>query len=129
MHPEKDDLMQWHTLDGNITTNIKVKVDFTLPTLSVTNDVTWKCHEDDSARGRYNMILGRDILIELGLNLKFSEHGIEADDWYFNWSTTIMVDFGTYLFKEFNTANIKPEELFTISIATRDRKSVVWQWI
>ena len=24
MHPEKDDLMQWHTLDGNITTNIKV---------------------------------------------------------------------------------------------------------
>ena len=53
MHPEKDDLMQWHTLAGNITTNIKVKVDFTLPSLSATNAVTWKYHVDDSAKGRH----------------------------------------------------------------------------
>ena len=50
--------MQWHTQAGNITTNPTVEVDFTLPALSVTNVVTWKCHVDGSAKGGYNMILG-----------------------------------------------------------------------
>ena len=63
MHPEKDDLIQWHILAGNITTNIKVKVDFTVPALSATNAVTWKYYVDDSAKGRYDMILVQNILI------------------------------------------------------------------
>ena len=54
--------MQWQTQAGNITTNFKVKIDFNLPALSATNVVTCKCHVDDSARVRYDMILGRDIL-------------------------------------------------------------------
>ena len=53
--------MQWHTQAGNITTNINIEVDFTLPELSVTNVVVWKCHVDDSTKGSYDMILGRDI--------------------------------------------------------------------
>ena len=44
------------------------------------------------------MILGRDILTELRLNIKFSEHVIEADDGPFKGSTTPMVDLGTYMF-------------------------------
>ena len=40
LHPEKDAVMQWHTQAGNITTNLKVKVDFTLPALITTNAVT-----------------------------------------------------------------------------------------
>ena len=51
--------MQWHTQAGNITTNIKVKVDFTLPVLRAKNVVMWKWHVDDSAMGRYYMILGQ----------------------------------------------------------------------
>ena len=35
---------------------------------------------DDSAKGRYNMILGKYLLTGLGLNLKVSEHVIKADD-------------------------------------------------
>ena len=54
--------MKWNTQTGNITTNYKVKVDFTLPALSATNVVTWKCHVDDAAKVRYDMILGPDIL-------------------------------------------------------------------
>ena len=61
-HPDKYAMMQWHIKVGNITTNLKVKVDFTLPTVSATNVVTWKCHMDDSAKGRYDMILGRYLL-------------------------------------------------------------------
>ena len=59
------------------------------------------------------MILGRDVLISLGLNLKFSEHVIESDDGTFNRSTTPMVDLGTYVFKDLNTGKITPEESFT----------------
>ena len=61
--PIKDDVMHWHTHTGNIATNIKVEVDFTLPKLIAANVVTWKCHVDDSSKGRYDMILGRYLLI------------------------------------------------------------------
>ena len=71
--------MQWHTQAQNIITNLKVKVDFTLPALSATNVATWECQVDDSAKGRYDMILGKCVLTELVLNLKLSEHVIEAD--------------------------------------------------
>ena len=54
--------MQCQTQAGNITTNFKFKIDFTLPAISATNSVTWRCNVDDSARGRYKMILGRYLL-------------------------------------------------------------------
>ena len=62
LYPEKDAPMQWHTQAGNITTDIKVTVDFTLTALRETNIVMWKYHVDDSAKGRYGMILGWDLL-------------------------------------------------------------------
>ena len=31
LHPEKYAVMQWHMQAKNFTTNLKVKVDFTLP--------------------------------------------------------------------------------------------------
>ena len=54
--------MQWHTQARNITNNLKVKVDFTLTALTVTNVLTWDFHVDNSAQGMYDMILGRDLL-------------------------------------------------------------------
>ena len=53
--------MQWHTQAGNLTTNLKIKVYFTLPTLNATNVTTREFHIDDSAKGRYDIILGRYI--------------------------------------------------------------------
>ena len=63
MSAKKDAPMQWHMQAGNITINIKVKVDFTLPALSMKNFVTRKCHVNDSAKGKYNLILRQDLLI------------------------------------------------------------------
>ena len=40
--------MQWNTQAGNITTNLKVNEDFTLPALSAKNVGTWKCHVNES---------------------------------------------------------------------------------
>ena len=51
--------MQWHTQAGNITTNQKVKINVTLPELSATKKLMWRCHLDDSAKGRYEMVLDR----------------------------------------------------------------------
>ena len=62
LHPEKDAEMQWHTQAGNITTNLKVKVDSTLPALSAMDVVTWGYHVHESAKGRSYLILGQDLL-------------------------------------------------------------------
>ena len=99
-------MMQWHRQSVNITTDLKVKVYFSLPVLSAANDVMWKCDVDKSVKGGYDMILGWYISIELGLNLKLSEHVIEADDRPFEGSTTLMVDLGTYVFKYLNTGKL-----------------------
>ena len=40
----------------------------------------WKFHVYDSAKSRCNMILGRDLLIVFGLNMKVSEHVIEVGE-------------------------------------------------
>ena len=87
--------MQWHTQAKNITTNLKVKVYFTLPAVNVMNAVMWKCHVDDPDKGRQDMILVQGILTESVLNLKFSEHVIEDDDGPFKGSTIPMVYLGT----------------------------------
>ena len=101
--------MQWQTQAGNITTNFKVTVYLTLPTLLATNFMTCKSHVDYSAKGRYNMILGKYLLTELGLNLKFSEYVLEANDVPFKESTTSVVDLGMYVFKYLNIEEITPE--------------------
>ena len=67
--PKEDAVMQWHTQVGIITTNIKVEIYFTLPKISATKIVTWNFHVDDSAKGGYDMILGRYLLTALGSNL------------------------------------------------------------
>ena len=120
---EEDDPMQWNTQALNITANLKVKIDFTLPAISVTNHATQNFHVDESAKGRYDLILGRYLLIELGLYLKFYEHIIEADNGPFKWSTTLMVDLGTYIFKYLNAGKITPEEFFTNSYVKEVYKS------
>ena len=113
LNHEKDSVMQWHTQAGNVTNNHKVKVYLTLPALSAMNFVTWKYHVDDSAKGRYDIILGIYLLTQSGLNLKLSEHVTKADYGTFKGSITPMVDLGAYVFKYLNIGEITPKELFT----------------
>ena len=90
--------MQWHIQAKTITTNIGFSMNLTLLALSVTNVVTWNCNVDDSAKGRYDIILGRYILTTLGLNFNFSDHVIEAYYGSLTWSKAPMVDLGRYEF-------------------------------
>ena len=51
-------------------------------------------HVDDSAKGRYYMIFGRDILTTLVLNLELSYRVIQVDGGIFFKSTAPIVDMG-----------------------------------
>ena len=104
----EDSMMQWHTQAGKVNTYLKVKIDCTSPEISVTKMVSWNFHADYSAKRRYDIILGRDILTELGLNIKFSGHVIEAYYRTFKESRAPMVDLGTYKFKYLDTGEITP---------------------
>ena len=112
LNHKKEYVMQWHTQAGNITTNMEVKIDFTIPGLSATKIVTWDCHVDGSAKVRYDMILGRDLLTELVLNLTLSENVIYADDGSSKGLTAPMVDLGMYELKNLNIGKTTPEESF-----------------
>ena len=57
--------MKWHMQAVNITTNLKVKIDFTLPGFSAKIILIENCHVYESAKGSYDRILGRDLLTAL----------------------------------------------------------------
>ena len=76
----------------NFATNLKVKIYSTSHGFSVTKIVTWVFHADNSAKSRYDMILGRYIFAALGLNLKFSEHVIKGGDGPFEGFTVPMIN-------------------------------------
>ena len=120
--------MQWHMQSCSTTSNIKVKIDFTLYEISATKIMTWNFNVDDSSKGVYDMILGRDLLKDLVLNLKFFNNAIEADDGPFIGSMEFMVDLGTYEFKDLKTGMITPDEflqMITQKKYTNRNKSIL----
>ena len=61
------------------------------------------------------MILGRYLLTNLGLDLKFSENIILGGDVPFKGCSAPMVDIRTYDFKPLTDNKVKPEELSIIA--------------
>ena len=74
--------------------------------------VTWNWHVDDSDKVRYDMILGRDSLTGLLINLKLSDRVIYLDDGPLKGLTAPMLDLGMYELKILNTEKFTPAELF-----------------
>ena len=60
----------WNTAAGNFKTAKTVKADFKLPEFYTNRIINWKFHVTSSL-GRYDMILGRDILNELEMGTDF----------------------------------------------------------
>ena len=61
----------WKNQEGKFTTSNKENVDFCLPEFIATKKVSWKFHVYKQTNSRYDMILGRNLLTALGLDLKF----------------------------------------------------------
>ena len=58
---------QWKTAAGTFTTKGKCKIRFRLPEFYEHRSVDWKVHVTAKQMG-YDMIIGRDLLHELGMN-------------------------------------------------------------
>jgi hypothetical protein len=66
----------WTTPCGTLTTSKKVKSQFTIPELHDNPIIEWDVHITKSL-GAYDMIIGRDLLEFLGINVKFSDMTVE----------------------------------------------------
>ena len=62
----------------------------------MTKTVTWKCYLDDSTISRYDMIIGRDLLTALGLELKFYDPVIVGSKSPYEGCLSPMVDMINY---------------------------------
>ena len=78
----KSKATKWDTRGGNFTTSAKANVKFKMPELDKSKNVTWSMHVDDTPNTskRYDMILGRDLLQELSLDILFSECEIRGGE-------------------------------------------------
>ena len=71
--------VQWNTTAGTFVTSSRTKLQFKLPEFHEKRVVEYQVHVTKDL-GRYDMIIGRDILEELGIDIKFSNNTMEWDD-------------------------------------------------
>jgi hypothetical protein len=67
---QQQDLLKWKTAAGELSTNYQVNIEFSLPELHESGMVQWTVHAAKTC-GIYDLILGRDIMQELGLMFSF----------------------------------------------------------
>ena len=71
-----DKATQWNTAAGIFNTTGICKATFALPELSPSAEATHKFHVHDGMLNNYDMIIGRDLLKELGIDVCFSDHTV-----------------------------------------------------
>ena len=64
------------TGSGQLKTRYQADISFTLPEFSNSKDINWNFHLTNSEDLGYDMILGRDIMTKLGIDLSFDKSGI-----------------------------------------------------
>lgn len=69
----------WHTTNGSFKTSCKCCVEFMIPELSTTPRVAWDMHVTKQGMS-YDLIIGRDLLQELGIVLDFKNNTIQWED-------------------------------------------------
>jgi hypothetical protein len=70
---------KWNTVGGQFFTNLQREVIFTLPEFSTSKVIRWVCHVDSTTlrtNAQYDMIIGADLLSELGIEISFSTQWI-----------------------------------------------------
>ncbi|NJO52629.1 MAG: hypothetical protein HC840_28105, partial [Leptolyngbyaceae cyanobacterium RM2_2_4] len=68
----------WTTPAGSMKTSARCKTSFTIPELHDNRMISWNMHVTQNL-GAYDVILGRDILSELGIDIQFSTNTIVWD--------------------------------------------------
>ena len=76
---QKDQVIQWSTAAGTLITNQKVKLQFVIPELHDKRTIQWEATVTKNPVN-YDMIIGLDLLTELGIQLSFEDQTITWDD-------------------------------------------------
>ena len=71
----------WNTPAGPMTTNKKVKAEFTIPELQDNQLIEWDLHVTKDLT-TYDMIIGRNILEFLKIDIRFSDLTVQWDHTY-----------------------------------------------
>jgi len=73
---------RWSTKAGTFQTNRKCKVNFTLPAFHAKRQINWNCYVDETPNqeAHYDMIIGRDVLLDVGIDLIFSKKEMVWDN-------------------------------------------------
>ena len=79
----------WSTKAGSFKTTKTCKVHFTLPAFHDKHNISWTAFVDNTGKltSRYDMIIGRDLISELGMTFCFDTLMMEWDN-----ATTPMID-------------------------------------
>ena len=67
---------QWSTKAGSFQTKRKAIVSFRLPELHPDKTLSWEFHVDEQQLTHYDLLIGRDLLNEVGIDLLFSSKQI-----------------------------------------------------
>ena len=74
---------KWRTKAGKFTTSNKCNITFNLPALHEHREITWNCYVDPTESNttcNYDLIIGRDLMHEIGINILFKEGIMEWDN-------------------------------------------------
>jgi hypothetical protein len=74
---------QWTTKGGTFSTSARCAVPFFIVDFSTQKRVIWNFHVDNSIKSTksgYDMIIGRDLLTKLGIDIKFSSNTLKWED-------------------------------------------------
>jgi hypothetical protein len=68
----------WTTPGGTMTTSVKCQAQFTMPELFDNRVIEWDLYVAPNM-GAYDMIIGQDLLTNLGIDIRFSTNTVEWD--------------------------------------------------
>lgn len=72
---------KWNTKGGVFKTNRTVNALFVLPEFHKNREIRWNCYVDESDNlSRYDMIIGRDLMTDLGIDIMFSTGEVVWDN-------------------------------------------------
>ena len=79
MKQTKSKEAKWSTLVGTLHTTHKCKIEINFPQISPTHNIHWDVHMTTN-KSQYDLIIGRDLMSQLGIDIKFSTHQIVWKD-------------------------------------------------
>ena len=88
----QDDTQTWVTKSGHFNTSKKCLTSMTLPQFHKHREIQWTMFVDKSTpnNSNYEMIIGRDLMHELGLTMNFQEGRVCWDNAWINMQDPIL---------------------------------------